>query len=62
MSNTATGFAHPLYDSHGQPRCTGKERGAEAELDFFRARYLSSAASPLPSVFFLAHHRPAPLE
>jgi hypothetical protein len=43
ISNTATGFAHPLYDSHGRPRCTGKERDAETGLDFFKARYFSGA-------------------
>jgi RHS repeat-associated protein len=43
ISNTATGFGDPLYDSHGRPRCTGKERDNETGLDFFESRYLSSA-------------------
>jgi len=39
ISNTATRFAHPLYDFRVRPRCTGKERDAETGLDFFEARY-----------------------
>jgi hypothetical protein len=57
-----TAFAYPTNPDIEAQKFTGKERDAETGLDFFRARYLSSAASPLPSVFFLAHHRAAPLE
>jgi RHS repeat-associated protein len=41
IPNTATSFAHPLYDSRVRPRCTGKERDAATGLDFFGARYFS---------------------
>jgi RHS repeat-associated protein len=43
ISNTVTGFAHPVYDSRVRPRCTGKERDAESGRDFFEARYYSGA-------------------
>jgi len=53
ISNTATRFAHPLYDFRVRPRCTGKERDAETGLDFFGARYTSAPegrfSSPDPS-------------
>ena len=43
ISNTATGLAHPLYDDRVQPRCTGKERDAETNLDYFGFRHFSGA-------------------
>jgi len=43
ISNTATGFTDPVYDSHGRPRCTGKERDAETGLDWFGERYMSAS-------------------
>ncbi|MGD0302351.1 MAG: RHS repeat-associated core domain-containing protein [Bryobacteraceae bacterium] len=53
ISNTATGFRDPLYDSHVRPRCTAKERDTETGLDFFGARYFSGPqgrfTSPDPS-------------
>jgi RHS repeat-associated protein len=58
ISNTATGFGDPLYDFHVRPRCTSKERDAETGLDFFQARYMSSAqgrfSSPDPLGNFVA--------
>src|SRR5580693_1090540 len=42
-SSTTTGIAASLYDFRGGPRCTGKERDAESGLDYFGARYMSSA-------------------
>ncbi len=42
-SSTTTGIAASLYDFRGGPRCTGKERDAESGLDYFEARYMSSA-------------------
>jgi RHS repeat-associated protein len=42
-SNTATGIAACLYDSGRRSRSTSKERDAETGLDFFGARYFSSA-------------------
>lgn len=53
ISNTATSFPDPLYDFCVGPRCSAKERDAETGLDFFEARYMSSAqgrfTSPDPS-------------
>jgi RHS repeat-associated protein len=43
ISNTATGMAGCLYDSSTRSCCSGKERGAESGLDYFGARYMSSA-------------------
>lgn len=42
-SSTVTGFATSLYDDGRRSRCTGKERDAESGLDYFGARYMSSA-------------------
>jgi RHS repeat-associated protein len=42
-SSTTTGIAASLYDFRGRPRSTGKERDSESGLDYFGARYLSSA-------------------
>lgn len=42
-SNTATGLAGSLYDEGRRSRCSGKERDAESGLDYFGARYHSSA-------------------
>jgi len=42
-SNTASGFQGSVYDFCVGSRCTGKERDAETGLDYFGARYLSSA-------------------
>jgi len=39
----APGLPGCLYDSCGKPCSSGKERDAETGLDFFEARYLSSA-------------------
>jgi RHS repeat-associated protein len=39
----ATGFGGCLYDAGIRPCCSGKERDAETGLDFFQARYMSSA-------------------
>jgi len=50
ISNTATGFGDPLYDSRVRPRCTGKERDAETGLDFFGARYFSGPQGRFSSV------------
>ncbi len=49
ISNTATGMPVCMYDSGTRPRCTGKERDTETGgsatqgLDYFGARYFSSA-------------------
>jgi len=42
-SNTTTSIAACLYDSGRRSRSTSKERDAETGLDFFGARYFSSA-------------------
>jgi RHS repeat-associated protein len=42
-SNTASGLWPCGYDYRGGSRCTGKERDVETGLDYFGARYLSSA-------------------
>lgn len=42
-SNTASSLRVCLYDSRGRSRCTGEERDAETGMDFFGARYMSSA-------------------
>ncbi|WP_031497855.1 RHS repeat-associated core domain-containing protein [Bryobacter aggregatus] len=39
----APGLPGCLYDSSARPCCSGKERDAETGLDFFGARYMSSA-------------------
>src|SRR3954463_5179873 len=39
----APGFSECLYDSGTRPCCSGKERDAETGLDYFGARYMSSA-------------------
>ena len=53
ISNTASGLRVCLYDSGRRSRSTGKERDAESGLDYFGARYMSSAqgrfTSPDPS-------------
>ncbi len=43
ISNTATGIAGCLYDSSTRSCCSAKERDAETGLDYFGARYFSSA-------------------
>jgi RHS repeat-associated protein len=43
ISNTVTGLPGCLYDSGTRPCCSSKERDAETGLDYFGARYLSSA-------------------
>ena len=43
ISNTATGMPVCLYDSGTWSCCTGKERDSETGLDYFGARYFSSA-------------------
>jgi RHS repeat-associated protein len=43
ISNTATGMPVCLYDSGARSCCSSKERDAETGLDFFGARYFSSA-------------------
>ena len=43
ISNTATSFHASLYDFRVRSRCSSKERDAETGLDFFGARYMSSA-------------------
>jgi RHS repeat-associated protein len=40
---SASGLPTFVYDSGRRPRCSGKERDGESGLDFFGARYLSSA-------------------
>jgi RHS repeat-associated protein len=54
-SLNASGIGECLYDSGRRTRCTGKERDAETGLDFFDARYMSSAqgrfTSPDPIYF-----------
>jgi RHS repeat-associated protein len=40
---TASGLPAFVYDSGRRSRCSGKERDAETGLDYFGARYLSSA-------------------
>jgi RHS repeat-associated protein len=42
-SNTASGLRVCLYDSGRRSRSTGKERDADTGLDYFEARYFSSA-------------------
>jgi RHS repeat-associated protein len=42
-SRTALGIAGVLYDGGIRSRCTGKERDSESNLDYFGARYDSSA-------------------
>jgi len=39
----ALGFSTSLYDFRVGPRCSSKERDSETGLDFFQARYFSSA-------------------
>jgi len=39
-----------LYDFRRRSRCTGKERDAETSLDYFGARYMSSAQGRFTSV------------
>src|SRR5665213_4589361 len=43
ISNTATSFHAALYDFRSGPRCSSKERDSETGLDYFGARYMSSA-------------------
>lgn len=43
ISNTATGFGALAHDFRVGPRSTGKERDAKTGLDYFGARYMSSA-------------------
>jgi RHS repeat-associated protein len=43
ISNTATAFPVCLYDSGIRSCCSGKKRDAETGLDYFGARYMSSA-------------------
>jgi RHS repeat-associated protein len=40
---SASGLRVSLYDSGRRSRCTGKERDSETGLDYFGARYMSSA-------------------
>src|SRR5580698_223161 len=51
----APGLPTCLYDSARRSRCTGKERDSETGLDYFGARYFSSAQgrfrSPDPQYF-----------
>jgi RHS repeat-associated protein len=54
-SLTATGFCECLYDSGRRFHFTGKERDGETGLDYFGARYMSSAqgrfTSPDPKLY-----------
>jgi RHS repeat-associated protein len=47
---SASGFDVCLYDSGRRSRCTGKERDAETGLDYFGARYMSSAQGRFLSI------------
>lgn len=50
ISNTATEFDAFLYDFRVGPRCSSKERDSETGLDYFGARYMSSAQGRFTSV------------
>jgi RHS repeat-associated protein len=58
----ATGFCECLYDEGKRSRSTGKERDAETGLDYFGARYLSSAQGRFtsPDVPFAAQRPERP--
>jgi RHS repeat-associated protein len=59
-SSTTTGIAASLYDFRGGPRCTSKERDAESGLDYFGARYFSSAQGRFTSPDWSAKPQPVP--
>jgi RHS repeat-associated protein len=59
-SNTASGFQGSVYDFCIGSRCTGKERDAETGLDYFGARYLSSAQGRWMSPDWSAAPEPIP--
>jgi RHS repeat-associated protein len=60
ISNTATSFHTSSYDFRVGPRCSSKERDSETGLDFFGARYFSSAQGRFTSPDWSAVPQPVP--
>jgi RHS repeat-associated protein len=56
----APGLPTCLYDSGRRSRCTGKERDAETGLDYFGARYFSSAQGRFTSPDWSTTPQPVP--